>query len=82
MLLIPEEMNFLGHVVPENGIECDPRKIDQIKNLQAPKRKTGVRAILGIGNYYRCFIKEFLSIVAPLQRHTHNDVDFSLGDPE
>ncbi len=49
MLLIPEEMNFLGHVVSENGIECDPGKIDKIKDLHATKTKTGVRAILRLG---------------------------------
>ncbi len=70
-------MNFLGHVVSENGIECDPGKINKIRDLQAPKTKTRVRAILGLGNYYRRFIKGFSSIVAPLQRLTHNGVDFS-----
>ncbi len=58
------------------------RKIDKNKDLQAPKTKTGVRAILGLENYYRHFIKGFSSIVAPLQRLTCNNVNFLLGDPE
>ncbi len=80
--LFKRKVNFLGHVVSENGIECDLSKIEKIKDLQAPKTKTGIRAILGLGNYYRHFIKGFSSIVAPLQRLTRNNVDFSWGDPE
>ena len=78
--LFQRKVNFLGHVVSEHGIECDPTKIEKIKDLKAPNTKTGVRAILGLGNYYRRFIKGFSSIVAPLQRLTRNDVDFSWGD--
>ncbi len=52
-------MNFLEHVVSENGIECDHLKINKIRDLQALKSKTGVRSILGLGNYYRGFIKGF-----------------------
>ncbi len=48
--LFQRKVNFLRHVVSENGIECDPPKTDKIKDLQAPKMKTGVRAILGLGN--------------------------------
>ncbi len=55
--LFQRKLNFLEHVISENGIECDPSKIDKIKDLQTPKTKTDVRAILGLGNYYRCFIK-------------------------
>ncbi len=40
--LFQRKVNFLGHVVPENGIECDIGKIDKIKDLQAPKTKTVV----------------------------------------
>ncbi len=80
--LFERKVNFLGHVVSENSIEYDPGKINKIKYLQAPKTKTGVRPILGLGNYYRRFIKGFSSIVGPLQRLTRKDVDFSWGDPE
>ncbi len=49
--LFQRKVNFLGHVVSENGIECDPVKIDNIRDLQATKSKTGIKAILGLGNY-------------------------------
>ncbi len=75
-------MNFLGHIFSETGIECDPNKIEKIKDLPPPKSKTGALAILGLGNYYRHFIKGFSSIVAPLQRFTCKDVEFSWDEGE
>ncbi len=80
--LFQRKVNFLAHIISENGIECDHVKIEKIKDLQPPQSKTSVRAILGLRNYYRCFIRVFSSIIAPLQRVTHNDVDVSWGDPE
>ncbi len=80
--LFQKKVNFFGHMISEHGIECDPVKIKKIKDLQASKPKTGVRAILGLRNYYRHFIRLFSSIVVPLQRLTANDVEFSWGDPE
>ena len=80
--LFKRRVNFLGHIVSENGRECDPGKIEKIQNLPPPKTKTGVRAILGLGNYYRRFIKGYASIAAPLQRLTKMDVDFIWTDKE
>ncbi len=75
-------VNFHGHIISENGIECNRVKIEKIKDLLPPKTKTGVRAILGLGNYYRQFIKGFSIICEPLQRLTCNDVDFSWTEHE
>ncbi len=47
------KLNFLGHIHSENGIEWDPVKIEKIKDLLQRMSKTGVRAILGLENYYR-----------------------------
>ncbi len=53
MFCLSTKVNFLGHIVLENGTECDSVKIEKIKDLLPPKSKTGVRAILGLENYYR-----------------------------
>ncbi len=44
---------FLGHVVSEEGIATDPKKVEKICNLSAPNEKGGIRSILGLGNYYK-----------------------------
>ncbi len=58
---------FLGHIVSEEGIATDPKKLEKICNLSAPQDKGGIRSILGLGNYYKRFIQSNCVITAPLQ---------------
>ncbi len=48
-------------------ITTDPTKVEKICNLSAPKDKGGIRSILGLGNYYKWFIKSYCAITALLQ---------------
>ncbi len=73
---------FLGHVVSEEGIATDPRKVEKICNLSAPKNKGGIRSILGLGNYYKQFIKSYCVITAPLQELLKKFVHFTWGDKQ
>jgi hypothetical protein len=41
-----------------------------------------VRSFLGLVGFYRCFIKDFGSIVAPLNELTNKDVPFVWGDAQ
>ena len=72
-------VNFLGHVVSEKGISCDPKKIEYVQNIETPATRTEVRSILGLGNYYRKFIKDYALITYPMQQLTHLDVGFQWG---
>nr|GEV14707.1 putative reverse transcriptase domain-containing protein [Tanacetum cinerariifolium] len=40
------EVQFLGHVVNDDGIHVDPRKIEAVKNWDAPKSPTEVQSFL------------------------------------
>ncbi len=73
---------FLGHVVSEEGITTDPTKVEKICNLSAPKDKGGVRSILGLGNYYKRFIKSYCVITAPLQELFKKSVHFRRDDEQ
>ena len=74
--LFRRSVKFLGHVVTEEGIACNPETVQAVRDLARPKDKTGVRSILGLGNYYRRFIKDYCLLTHPLQLLTHLDVDF------
>ncbi len=65
--LFEMSIDFLRHVVSEEGITTDPKKVEKICNLSAPKDKGGIRSILGFGNYYKRFTKSYCVITAPLQ---------------
>ena len=49
-------ISYLEHIVTRDGIECDPKKIEAIRNWKRPITVHDVRSFLGFTNYYRRFI--------------------------
>ena len=74
------EVVFLGHVVSEDGIFMDPRKIEAIVKWEQPKNVFEVRSFLGLAGYYRRFVEYFSLIVAPLTRLTRKRVKYECND--
>ncbi|KKF92075.1 Integrase p58 [Ceratocystis platani] len=70
------ETKFLGLIVGRDGIRMDPAKVATARNWPTPKSLTDTQAFLGFGNFYRRFIRDFSSLVAPLTRLTKKDVPF------
>ena len=69
-------VEFLGHIVSEEGIHVDPSKIKAIENWSAPKTPTEIRQFLGLAGYYRRFIQNFSRIAKPLTTLTQKGMDF------
>ena len=67
---------FLGHVVGRNGLECDPKKIEDVKTWPVPDCLKSVRQFLGFVGYYRCFITSFADLAEPLVALTGKEVPF------
>ena len=57
---------FLGHVVGRRGLECNPKKIEDIKSWPDPDCLKSVRQFLGFVGYYRRFIPSFADLAKPL----------------
>ena len=57
---------FLGHIVGRRGLECDPKKIEDVKSWPVPDCLKSVRQFLGIVGYYQRFIPKFADIATPL----------------
>ncbi|GKD91993.1 putative reverse transcriptase domain-containing protein, partial [Tanacetum coccineum] len=47
-----QEVQFLGHVVNQNGIYVDPSKIEVVKNRKAPTTPSEIRSFLGLAEDY------------------------------
>ncbi|GJT24487.1 putative reverse transcriptase domain-containing protein, partial [Tanacetum coccineum] len=61
-----KEVQFLGHVINGDGIHVDPRKMEAVKNWEAPRTLFEVHLFLGLAGYYRRFIENFSKIAKSL----------------
>ena len=62
------EMSFLGHIISEEGIRVDPKKIEVIIEWKPLRNVTEMHSFLGLAGYYRRFVKGFSMIAAPMAR--------------
>ena len=60
------EVKFLGVVIGPKGIEIQREKVEGVLSWLAPRNVKEVQKFLGLANYYRRFIKNFVRIAAPL----------------
>ena len=68
--LLKSEVLFLGHVVSKEGIQPNPKLIEDIVNWHVPKNVKEIQQFLGLCNYYRRFINQFSDIVSTLTHLT------------
>lgn len=62
----PTHLKYLGHVIDENGMRPDLKKIQALRDLGRPTDIKGVRRILGLFGYYREFIPNYAETTDPL----------------
>ena len=75
-----KHIQYLGHLVSENGFEPLPEKLESIQKMQAPRTAKEVKQFLGLIGYYRKFVPRFVDISRPLTKLTHHNVVFEWTD--
>ena len=61
-----EEIEFLGHVVSEEGIATNPSKVQAIQDWPIPKTVHDIKSYTGFVGYYWKYIPHFSKIARPL----------------
>ena len=61
-----QELTYLGHVVSNNGIQNDSKKVKAICKWPMPTEVTEIQSFLGLTNYYQRFIKKYVQVAKPL----------------
>ena len=57
-----DRIQYLGHIISDEGISVDPKKIEAIMNWATPRNVTDVRSFMGLVGYYMRFIEGFSKV--------------------
>ena len=63
-----KRIKYLSHIVSEEGVSTDPKKVEAVLHCPVPKTVYDVRGFLGFVGYYRRIIKDFSKITLPLRK--------------
>jgi hypothetical protein len=74
-----DRVAFLGYVVTPQGIEVDEAKIEAIKSWLIPAALSQLQSFIGLVGFYRCFVRDFSIIAAPLNDLSNKGVPFYWG---
>ncbi|GKE93540.1 putative reverse transcriptase domain-containing protein, partial [Tanacetum coccineum] len=75
-------IQFLGHLIDNQGLHIDPAKIEAIKNWTSATTPTEIRQFLGLAGYYRRFIKYFSKIAKSLTELTQKNKKYIWGEDQ
>ena len=88
--MFKSEINYLAHHVSQKGVLPSKKNLESSAQCLPPDTYTKVKSFVGLLGHYRCFIKGFAKIAAPLYDLTSGDnkdkklehVDLSPEAPE
>ena len=67
------EINYLAHHVNQKGVLLSKKNLESIAQCPPPDTYSKVKSFVGLVGHYRCFIKGFAKIAAPLYNLTSGD---------
>ena len=76
------EVKYLGHIVGNNQVKPDPKKVEAVKNWPVPGNLPQLRSFLGLVNYFSKFIDKHAAKARPLTDMLRTGVPFNMYTPE
>ena len=74
------EVGFLGVIIGEDGVRMEKEKVQGVIEWPVPKSVKDVQKFLGLANYYRRFVKDFVKIARPLHKMMRKENKWSWGE--
>lgn len=71
------ELKYLGHIVTSAGLMVDPEKVEAVVRIPTPKTVSEVRRVVGLASWYRRFVPNFSSLIAPMTNLLRKNQPFS-----
>ncbi|KAL0313873.1 UNVERIFIED_CONTAM: Retrovirus-related Pol polyprotein from transposon [Sesamum angustifolium] len=62
------QVEYLGHLIPSNGVAVDPQKVQGMMDWPEPKNVKEWLGFVGLTCYYRRFMKDYRKIAKPLTK--------------
>ena len=74
---LQESVEYLGHVVDQEGLHTAPSKLTAIRNAPTPKNIRELRSFLGLINYYGRFLPSLSKVLFPLNQLLRHNVKWN-----
>ncbi|GKF62333.1 putative reverse transcriptase domain-containing protein, partial [Tanacetum coccineum] len=75
-------VQFLGHLIDNQGLNVDPAKIEAVKNWTSPTMPIEIHQLLALAGYYWRFIKYFSKIAKSLTELTQKNKKYISGEDQ
>lgn len=75
-----KQTEYLGHVLTNEGIKPNERKVNVIRNLKLPATRKQIKSFLGITGYYRKFIRDYAKVAKPMTNFLKKDSKIDVQD--
>ena len=76
------EVSYLEHIISEDGVKPDPKKIEAVSKFPRSKKAKNIKQFLGLAGYYRRFIPNFSKITKPLTQLLKKDIPFKWSEDQ
>jgi len=77
-----DKVEYLGHVITPSGLEPQAAKVAAMASLPIPSSVPQLQSVMGLLNYYRCYLPAFSSTAKPLNQLLQKDIPFQWGEEQ
>uniref|UniRef100_A0A0G4HKI5 Reverse transcriptase/retrotransposon-derived protein RNase H-like domain-containing protein n=1 Tax=Chromera velia CCMP2878 TaxID=1169474 RepID=A0A0G4HKI5_9ALVE len=70
------EAKFLGLVISEGGFRPTPEKVQGLQDFPKPTDRTSLRQFLGLGNWFRKFVRGYSQVASPFLSLLRTSIPF------